>query len=89
MGQIFTFCFALHHGILFKLLKLNKATHEKNKTKESNPSPDFQTKCNCSDWQNKISLSLHICPGSSKKAFHNDLGKLNFTKQLNKLGLQI
>ena len=76
-ANFFTFCFALHHGILFKLLKLDKATHGKLKQGKQTL-PKFQNKCNCSIWQNKIFLSLHICPGSSKNAIHNDLGKVKF-----------
>ena len=60
MGQIFTFCFVLHHGILFKLIKLNKATHGKLKLGKQNPSQFSKTKYNPPFGKTHLLLSLQI-----------------------------
>ena len=78
MNKFFTFVSHLHHSI----------PHQNYLTWNNKGSTIEKTKCDDVNGDQTLNLNSHICPGSSKNAFHNDLAKSNFTNQLNKLGLQ-
>ena len=44
------------------MLNLIKATNGKH-SREAKPFPNFHTKCNCSNWQNKILLNFIFVQG--------------------------